>query len=234
VGKTETAKAIAKHLFHDEKNLIKIDLSEYSEQHSVSKLIGSPPGYIGYEQGGLLTEAVRKKNYSAILFDEIEKAHFHFSDILLQILDEGKLTDTQGNVANFKNTIIFITSNLENPTGYLKPEVIGRIDSILSYKRLNVENIKVLVMKELNKLNHKIKEKKIQVVLSDKLQEKIIADGFNENYGARPLKSSFRKYVTVPIAKRIVDERITEGDYQMSIENDNISFSRYNTGFSHT
>ena len=111
VGKTETAKAIAACLFHSEKNIVRIDLSEYSEVHSVAKLIGSPPGYIGYEKGGLLTEAVRKKTYSVVLFDEIEKAHPNFSDILLQILDEGNLADTQGNIANFKNTIIFITSN---------------------------------------------------------------------------------------------------------------------------
>ena len=122
VGKTETAKAIAACLFHSEKNIVRIDLSEYSEVHSVAKLIGSPPGYIGYEKGGLLTEAVRKKTYSVVLFDEIEKAHPNFSDILLQILDEGNLADTQGNIANFKNTIIFITSNLNDHKSYLKPD----------------------------------------------------------------------------------------------------------------
>ena len=224
IGKTETAKAVAQYLFYSEKNLVRIDLSEYSEPHSVSKLIGSPPGYIGYEKGGLLTEAIRKKNYSAILFDEIDKAHPNFSDILLQILDEGKLTDTQGNIANFQNTIIFITSNLKNPASYLKPEVIGRIDHILHYKNLNHEDIRTLVIKELGQLNQKIKDKKLQIELENKLQDKIITEGFNDNYGARPLKSTFSKYVTVPIAKKIIQGTLAEGAYQLNLVKNHIKF----------
>ena len=225
VGKTETAKAIAKHLFHSEKNLIRVDLSEYSEPHSISKLIGSPPGYIGYEKGGLLTEAIRKKIYSAILFDEIEKAHLNFSDILLQILDEGKLTDTQGNIANFRNTIVFITSNLENFKSYLKPEIIGRIDSILKYNTLKREHIKILVMNQLENINQKIKEKKIQIKLGQKLQEKIITQGFSLSYGARPLESTFTRHVTVPIAKMIIEKEPKEGIYELEIQDNKINFT---------
>lgn len=225
VGKTETAKAVAKHLFHSEKNLIRFDLSEYSETHSVAKLIGSPPGYIGYEKGGLLTEVIRKKNYSVVLFDEIEKAHSNFSDILLQILDEGKLTDTQGNIANFKNTIVFITSNLESVTEYFKPEVIGRIDSIIKYNVLQHEHIQILVINELEKLNQKLKERKFQIELGNNLQEKIISQGFSQVYGARPLKSVFTKHVTIPIAKMIIEENIKEGIYKIELQDNKINFS---------
>ncbi len=224
VGKTETAKAIAACLFHSEKNVIRIDLSEYSEIHSVAKLIGSPPGYIGYEKGGLLTEAIRTKNYSVVLFDEIEKAHPNFSDILLQILDEGRLVDTQGNIANFKNTIIFITSNLNDHKSYLKPEVVGRIDSILYYQTLKIENMQSLIDKELVKLNQRLNEQKIQVELTNPLIQKIINDGFDEKYGARPLKSIFNRYVTLPIAKKITssDEQISN-NYKLDVKGEEIT-----------
>ena len=224
VGKTETAKAIAACLFHSEKNIVRIDLSEYSEVHSVAKLIGSPPGYIGYEKGGLLTEAVRKKNYSVVLFDEIEKAHPNFSDILLQILDEGNLADTQGNIANFKNTIIFITSNLNDHKSYLKPEVIGRIDSILYYQSLQLENMKSLIEKEIRELNQRLNEQKIQVELTESLTQKIVTSGFDEKYGARPLKSTFNRYVTLPIAKKITSSKEQiNGSYKLDIQGEEIT-----------
>ena len=222
VGKTETAKAIAACLFH--KNIVRIDLSEYSEIHSVSKLIGSPPGYVGYEKGGLLTEAIRKKNYSVVLFDEIEKAHPNFSDILLQILDEGRLADTQGNIANFKNTIIFITSNLHDHKSYLKPEVIGRIDSILYYQALKIENMQSLIDKELVELNQRLNGQKIQIELTKPLIQKIINDGFDEKYGARPLKSTFNRYVTLPIAKKITSSKEQiNGSYKLDIQGEEIT-----------
>ena len=226
VGKTETAKAVATSLFYSEKNIVKIDLSEYSEPHSISKLIGSPPGYVGYEKGGLLTEAIRKRNYSLVLFDEIEKAHPNFSDILLQILDEGKLTDTQGNIANFQNTIIFITSNLNNHKDYLKPEVIGRIDSVLYYSNLDSETMVSLISKELGELNQRIDDQKIKISIGENLIKKLVEIGFDEKYGARPLKSVFRKYITLPIAKTILVNKQPEGKYQLDLKGDKINIQK--------
>lgn len=224
VGKTETVKAVAETLFYSKNNIIRIDLSEYSEAHSISTLIGSPPGYVGYEKGGILTEAVRKKNYSLILFDEIEKAHPNFSDILLQILDEGKLTDTQNNIANFKNTIIFITSNLKNHKEYLKPEIIGRIDNILYYEILQRDTMKSLLIKEVNELNKKIEEQNIQIKVGESLSNKILEVGFSEQYGARLLKSAFKKYVTLEVARNIIinKNKIPPGKYELELDNNKV------------
>jgi ATP-dependent Clp protease ATP-binding subunit ClpB len=144
VGKTETAKKLCEFLFNSTKNLIRLDMSEYSESHSVAKLIGAPAGYIGYDDGGTLTEAVRRQPYSVILFDEIEKAHYNFSDILLQILDDGRLTDNKGRIINFKNTIIILTTNAVNIEQSFKPEVLGRLDAILVYNQLDRSVMKIL------------------------------------------------------------------------------------------
>lgn len=201
VGKTETSKALAHFLFGSEKQLIRIDLSEYSEQHSVAKLIGAPPGYIGYEKGGILTEAIRQNPYSVILFDEIEKAHFDFSDILLQILDDGRLTDAQGRVVNFKNTIIFVTSNLPDHQGYLKPELLGRLDGILYYEHLDEHVINSLLDRELRLLNLKLLNKEIKLELDKDFRAQISKAGFDKKYGARPLKIAFNRMVIKPLSK---------------------------------
>ena len=221
VGKTETAKSLAQFLFHSERNLIRIDLSEYKEEHALAKLIGAPPGYVGFEKGGQLTEAVRRKPYSVILFDEIEKAHPNFADILLQILDDGRLTDAQWHVVNFKSTVIFVTSNLKNFESYLKPELIGRFDSILHFQNLSAEVIKSLIQRELEELNGKMKPKNIQFHLSKKVEEKIASSGFDERYGARPLKNAFNRVVIRPLAQFLTQGEQKPGKYQMDLNEQN-------------
>ena len=206
VGKTETAKAIAEYLFQSEKNIIRIDLSEYRESHTVAKLIGSPPGYIGYEKGGILTEAVRRKPYSVILFDEIEKAHQDFGDILLQILDDGRLTDSQGKTVSFKNAVIIITSNLKDYESYLKPELIGRFDAVLKYYHLQETVIEALIDRELKRLNQLLFDQDMFLELHEDVIAKIVEQGFDQRYGARPLKNAFHRLVTRPVSKFILQK----------------------------
>ncbi|MBU2510924.1 AAA family ATPase [bacterium] len=222
VGKTETAKALAQFLFGDERHLIRIDLSEYSEQHSVAKLIGAPPGYIGYEKGGVLTEAVRLNPYSVILFDEIEKAHIDFSDIMLQILDDGRLTDTQGRTVNFKNTVIFCTSNLKTHESYLKPELIGRLDEILYFESLSKEVINAIMERELELLNQKLSGKEIEVELQQSFRDRIIASGFDDKYGARPLKNAFSRMVIKPFAKVLLKTQYLKGTFLLELTEENM------------
>jgi ATP-dependent Clp protease ATP-binding subunit ClpB len=204
VGKTETAKSLCRFLFNSERNLIRIDLSEYSEKHSVAKLIGAPAGYIGHEDGGQLTEAVRRNPYSLILFDEVEKAHKDFGDILLQILDDGRLTDNKGRVVNFKNCIIFLTTNSQNIEEDFRPEVLGRLDSILEYKVLNEEIMGELVNRELSQLNERLSEKQVHVELNSDVIQKLCERGYDPRYGARPLKSAFNKLITRPLAHDLI------------------------------
>ncbi len=222
VGKTETAKSLAQFLFGNEKHMIRIDLSEYSESHSVAKLIGAPPGYIGYEKGGILTEAVRHNPYSVILFDEIEKAHIDFADIMLQILDDGRLTDTHGRTVNFKNTVIFCTSNLKDHETYLKPELIGRLDAVLYFNSLNKEIIYAILARELKELNVKLSSKGITIELDDRFKDKIIASGFDEKYGARPLKNAFGRLVIKPFSKVLLQNPNMEGAFQLSMNEKNV------------
>jgi ATP-dependent Clp protease ATP-binding subunit ClpB len=211
VGKTETAKGICSFLFNDEKNMIRMDMSEFSEKHSVAKLIGSPPGYIGHEEGGFLTEAVRRRPYSVILFDEIEKAHHDFADILLQILDDGRLTDNKGRTINFKNTIIFLTSNSKNIEAEFRPEVLGRIDAILNYNALSNEILEKLVDKQLNFLNERLRDKKVSVHLDSPLREQIMKTGYDSRYGARPLASIFNKLIIRHLSKKLLKGELKEG-----------------------
>ncbi len=206
VGKTETAKSLAKFLFDSEDRLVRFDLSEYSEKHSVAKLIGSPPGYIGHEEGGALTEAIRRRPYSVILFDEIEKAHRDFSDILLQILDDGRLTDSKGRTIDFKNTIILLTTNSKHIEMDFKPEVLGRLDAVLEYHHLGKEVQSELLDREIKILNEKLREKMMIVELNLETREKILDQGFDERYGARPLKALFNKLVIRPLAEKILSE----------------------------
>ena len=225
VGKTETAKQLAYYLFHDDRNLIRIDLSEFRESHSVAKLIGSPPGYVGHEKGGQLTEAVRLKPYSVLLFDEIEKSHPDFGDILLQIMDDGQLTDSQGRTVNFKNTVVLVTSNLNNYEDYLKPELIGRFDAIIRYQRLSKETVKLLVNRELALLNQKLKIHKLTINLGASIAQKIIELGFDERYGARPLKNAFRQLVIKPVSKFIMEPSTNGGNYTIELTNQTVKFT---------
>jgi ATP-dependent Clp protease ATP-binding subunit ClpB len=222
VGKTETAKAIAKELFDSEENFLRFDLSEFSEKHSVAKLIGAPAGYVGYDDGGVLTEAVRRHPYSVILFDEIEKAHPDFSDILLQILDDGRLTDNKGRVINFKNTIIFLTSNSKNKELDFKPEVLGRLDGILEFNPLKMDIMESLVQKQIKLLKARV-EDRFEVNFSEDAINIIATLGFDEKYGARPLASTFNRLVVRPLSKIIlkdddtkkVEVKVSEGNIEV-------------------
>lgn len=215
VGKTEVAKSLAKQLFDDENRIIRIDMSEYMEKHAISRLIGAPPGYVGYEEGGQLSEAVRRKPYSIILLDEIEKAHPEVFNLLLQILDDGRLTDSKGNLIDFKNTIIIMTSNLGSENAYednsknhydlalkkhFKPEFINRIDEIVIFNPLNEEVIKKIAIKFINELKLRLADKDIDLELSDKALKAICTNGSNLIYGARPLKRYIQKEIETKIA----------------------------------
>ncbi len=204
VGKTETAKTIAKLLFDSEKRMVRIDMSEYSEKHAVAKLCGAPPGYIGYDQGGILTEAIRRSPYSVILFDEIEKAHPDFSDILLQILDDGRLTDSKGRTISFKNTVIFMTSNTKDIQRDFKPEVLGRIDAIIDYHQLDPSIMYLLVEKQLQALNDRLKDRSLTIELNRELTEYLCQYGHDIQYGARPLAGLFNRLVARPLAKLLL------------------------------
>ncbi|MCO4793059.1 MAG: AAA family ATPase [Bacteriovoracaceae bacterium] len=211
VGKTETAKSLSQFLFDTEANLIRLDMSEYSEKHSVSKLIGAPAGYVGYEEGGILTEAIRRKPYSVILFDEIEKAHRDFSDILLQILDDGRLTDNKGRTINFKNTIILLTTNSRDIELDFKPEVLGRLDGILDYKELDPEIMKSLVEKQVIMLNERLSDKKLKIELDDKTIKVLSERGYDPRFGARPLSNVFNKLITRPLSKEVLKGTLKPG-----------------------
>ncbi|MEZ4743199.1 MAG: AAA family ATPase [Bdellovibrionota bacterium] len=219
VGKTETAKALTQFLFDSEDNLIRFDLSEFSEKHSVAKLIGAPAGYVGYEEGGVLTEAIRRKPYSVILLDEVEKAHPDFSDILLQILDDGRLTDNKGRTVSFRNAILIITSNSKDYKREFKPEVLGRFDAILSYHQLDESIMSKLVERRLMELNAKLKSKGISVRLQDSVIEEIAKRGFDPSYGARPLASVFSKLIVRPLSHRILSGDIAEGIIEARLDN---------------
>jgi ATP-dependent Clp protease ATP-binding subunit ClpB len=216
VGKTETAKALTQYLFENEDNIVRFDLSEFSEKHSVAKLIGAPAGYVGYEEGGVLTEAIRRKPYSVVLFDEIEKAHPDFADILLQILDDGRLTDNKGRVINFKNTIVMMTSNSKNPKEDFKPEVLGRIDAVLNFHALDKSVMKQLVDKQVKLLNERLKSKKVTLRLDKKAYDTLEEQGFDFQYGARPLNSVFQRLVTRPLSKKILEGNLQGGELLMT------------------
>ena len=225
VGKTEVARTLAYELFDDERHMIRIDMSEYMESHSVSRLIGSPPGYVGYDDGGQLTEAVRRNPYSIVLFDEIEKAHKDVFNILLQILDDGRITDSQGRTVDFKNTIIIMTSNLgseyildnlENSEKLVmdelkntfKPEFLNRIDEIIIFKSLKKEIIYKIVDKIINDINKRLSDKKIEISLTNSAKNFIINNSYDEKYGARPIKRFISRNVETLIAKKIINDEI--------------------------
>lgn len=234
VGKTELAKALAEHLFDSEDHLIRLDMSEYMEKHAVSRLIGAPPGYVGYEQGGQLTEAVRRNPYSVILFDEIEKAHPEVFNILLQMLDDGRVTDSQGRTVDFKNAVIIMTSNIgsqyllehksdndgineearnlvmEQLRSHFRPELLNRIDEIILFKPLTLENIQEIVTKLMKELEERLKEQNIRLILTDEGKKFIAENGFDPVYGARPLKRYIQRHVETNLAREIIARNINE------------------------
>lgn len=236
VGKTELAKALAEFLFDDEQAIVRIDMSEYMEKHTVSRLIGAPPGYVGYEEGGQLTEAVRRKPYSVVLFDEIEKAHRDVFNVLLQLLDDGRLTDGQGRVVNFKNTVVILTSNIASPAiqemnqksvsqeeirtrvteelkNYFRPEFLNRLDDIIVFHPLREEHIGKIVEIQLQHLHDRLAERKLTLELSDNARRQIAHEGYDPVYGARPLKRVIQQWLQNPLAMRLLKGEFKEGQH---------------------
>ncbi|GAB4231474.1 MAG: ATP-dependent chaperone ClpB [Acidobacteriota bacterium] len=236
VGKTELARALAEYLFDDERALIRIDMSEYQEKHTVARLIGAPPGYVGYEEGGQLTEAVRRRPYSVILFDEIEKAHYDVFNVLLQILDDGRLTDGKGHTVDFRNTILIMTSNigsrqilefegsfngeayermkatvLEELRRHFRPEFLNRIDEIIVFHALNEEHLRKIVQIQLNRLRERLADRRITLNLTDRAIEHLVRVGYDPVYGARPLKRAIQREVENPLARMLVAGELKDG-----------------------
>jgi len=243
VGKTELARALAEFMFDDEKNMIRVDMSEYQERHTVARLIGAPPGYIGYDEGGQLTEAVRRRPYSVILFDEIEKAHTDVFNVLLQVLDDGRLTDGHGRTVDFKNTVVIMTSNVgsqlilayrggDDPESYeqmkgevldvlrrqFRPEFLNRVDEIVVFHSLSREHLKQIVEIQLERLRARLAERHITLELTEKAREHLAAVGYDPSYGARPLKRAIQKELETPLGRSLLkgdvqDEQTITVDY---------------------
>jgi ATP-dependent Clp protease ATP-binding subunit ClpB len=212
VGKTETAKALSEFFFEDDEHMVRLDMSEFSEKHSVAKLIGAPAGYVGYDDGGVLTEAIRRKPYSVVLFDEIEKAHPDFADILLQILDDGRLTDNKGRTISFKNCILLMTSNSKYPEKDFKPEVLGRIDARLQFRALDNSIMRQLIDKQVRLLNERLKGKHLSVKLDSSAYHTLTEQGYDATYGARPLNAVFNRLVTRPLSRLILEDKLPSGE----------------------
>jgi ATP-dependent Clp protease ATP-binding subunit ClpB len=212
VGKTELARALAEFMFDDERAMVRIDMSEYQERHTVSRLIGAPPGYVGYDEGGQLTEAVRRRPYTVILLDEIEKAHPEVFDVLLQVLDDGRLTDGQGRTVDFRNSVLIMTSNIrtsEAMTEHFRPEFLNRIDEIVEFKPLTREQLSGIVDLQLRRLRNRLAERGLTLELTDAAKEVLTDAGWDPSYGARPLKRAIQRMVENPLALRLL-----EGDFQ--------------------
>jgi ATP-dependent Clp protease ATP-binding subunit ClpB len=215
VGKTELARALAEFMFDDERALVRLDMSEYQERHTVARLVGAPPGYVGYEEGGQLTEAVRRRPYSVVLLDEIEKAHAEVFDVLLQILDDGRLTDGQGRTVDFRNTVIIMTSNLRSVDAMrevFRPEFLNRIDEIVPFAPLSREQLSEIVELQLARLRDRLAERGIALELTDAAKEALAEAGWDPAYGARPLKRSIQRLVENPLALRLLEHEFGEGD----------------------
>jgi len=248
VGKTELARALAEFLFDDEQAMVRLDMSEYMEKHTVSRLIGAPPGYVGYDEGGQLTEAVRRRPYSVVLFDEIEKAHPDVFNTLLQILDDGRLTDGHGRTVDFKNTVIIMTSNLgsqwitdlsgvnevemrnrvmEALKQAFRPEFLNRVDEVIVFRRLGLEEIKRIVDIQLRNLRRRLSERNIEIELTDEAREYLAREGFDPVYGARPLKRTIQKRLLDPLALKVLRGEVRDGDtVVVGVENGELTFRK--------
>jgi ATP-dependent Clp protease ATP-binding subunit ClpB len=232
VGKTETARALAEFLFDDERAMVRIDMSEYMEKHSVARLIGAPPGYVGYEEGGQLTEAVRRRPYSVVLFDEIEKAHPDVFNVLLQILDDGRLTDGQGRTVDFRNVVLIMTSNvgsqyivelgedqreemerrvLEALRSHFRPEFLNRVDDVIIYRQLQREHIGRIVEIQLARVRRLLAQRRIELELTEEAKALLAEKGYDPHYGARPLKRVVQRLVQDPLALRILEGEFPDG-----------------------
>ncbi|MCC7340962.1 MAG: AAA family ATPase, partial [Bryobacterales bacterium] len=236
VGKTELARALAQSLFDDERAMIRIDMSEYQERHTVARLVGAPPGYVGYDEGGQLTEAVRRRPYAVILFDEIEKAHHDVFNVLLQVLDDGRLTDGQGRTVDFRNTLIIMTSNigsarildfkgstdgrdyermkegvLQEMRNFFRPEFLNRVDETVVFHSLGIEDLKRIVHIQLQRLRARLAERQLELEITPAALEFLSHEGFDPAYGARPLKRAIQREIETPLAKRLLAGEIHDG-----------------------
>ena len=235
VGKTELARALAEFLFDDEAAMIRIDMSEYQERHTVSRLIGAPPGYVGYEEGGQLTEAIRRRPYAVILFDEVEKAHAEVFNVLLQLLDDGRLTDGHGRTVDFRNTVVIMTSNIgsqhiqemltewtdevqirkyvmEDLKKFFRPEFLNRVDEIIIFRVLTKELLIKIVDIQIDKMKRYLKDKNVSIILTDKAKAFLAEIGYDQVYGARPLKRAIQKEILSPLATKLLDGSFKSGD----------------------
>jgi ATP-dependent Clp protease ATP-binding subunit ClpB len=244
VGKTELTKALAEFLFDTEQAIVRIDMSEFMEKHSVARLIGAPPGYVGYEQGGVLTEAVRRKPYSIVLLDEVEKAHPDVFNVLLQVLDDGRLTDGQGRTVDFKNTVIIMTSNLgsnliqENPgkdlqseltqlvSEHFRPEFVNRIDEIVIFDNLGKPQIKAIAVLQIDQLRDKLSNLGLSLEMNEGVMDLIVERGYDPAFGARPLKRTIQQLLENPLSQKILAGEYTSGStINAKVVNNEIAFS---------
>lgn len=248
VGKTELAKALAENLFDSEEHMTRIDMSEYMEKHSVSRLIGAPPGYVGHEEGGQLTETIRRQPYSVILFDEIEKAHPDVFNILLQVLDDGRLTDSKGRVVDFKNTVLIMTSNIGSqlllegvedgkitestqksvmqlPQSHFRPEFLNRVDDTILFAPLSMNDIKGIIVKMTRQLAERLEKQEITLEISEAAQDWIAENAYDPIYGARPIKRFLTRHVETPLAKEIIAGHLMPNTVvTITVENNELSF----------
>ena len=212
VGKTELARALAEYLFDDERAMVRIDMGEYMEKHSVSRLIGAPPGYVGYDEGGQLTEAVRRRPYSVVLLDEIEKAHSDVFNVLLQVLDDGRLTDGQGRTVDFTNSVLIMTSNLQgDPNQFFKPEFINRIDDIIRFRSLTEADLARIVTIQIERLQTRLAERRIGLNVTEAALEALAKEGYDPAFGARPLKRVIQREIGDRAAVLILEGKVHEG-----------------------
>ena len=237
VGKTELARALAEFLFDDEQAMVRVDMSEYQEKHTVSRLIGAPPGYVGYDEAGQLTEAVRRRPYAVVLFDEVEKAHPEVLNVLLQVLDDGRLTDGKGRRVDFTNTVVVMTSNLGSQylaeqaaaggtigegtrrevmdalRAHFRPEFLNRIDEIIVFHPLGRDHMKRIIEIQVERLMKRLEDRKIHVTLTDAAKEQLVAEGYDPVYGARPLKRTIQRRVLDRLAMKVLEGEFREGDH---------------------
>jgi ATP-dependent Clp protease ATP-binding subunit ClpB len=230
VGKTELARALAEFIFDDERAMVRLDMSEYQERHTVARLVGAPPGYVGFEEGGQLTEAVRRRPYSVLLLDEIEKAHMEVFDVLLQILDDGRLTDGQGRTVDFRNTVIIMTSNLRSAEAlreFFRPEFLNRIDEVVEFHPLSKEQLGAIVELQLRRLRDRLTERGLGLEVTDAAKEQLVETGWDPTYGARPLKRAIQRLVENPLALRLLEGDFAEGDTVLvDAENGELVFTK--------
>ena len=219
VGKTELARALAEALFDDERAMVRIDMSEYLDRHSVSRLIGAPPGYVGYDEGGQLTEAVRRRPYAVVLLDEVEKAHPEVFGVLLQLLEDGRLTDGRGRTVDFANVVVIMTSNLRgDPREFFRPELLNRIDEMVRFDSLSTENMEAILDLQLVRLRRRLAERRITLEVAEAARKALLTEGWSPEFGARELRRVLQRRLTDPIATAVLAGGVRDGDHVLAGE----------------